>query len=175
MSFLQLVSPEDRQTVTRNHPATVSFRAENKYGIDLFVELNAAPITLDGGTASLNILRDITEKIKLETQLRQAREMEFVGTLAGGVAHDLNNILTGIISYPELMLLHLEADSPLRKPLLSIKKAGTRRIAPYPGSSFLIPELYPENTFYLIRVCYFCFFSLFVLFIILRYRCHEHR
>jgi signal transduction histidine kinase len=52
--------------------------------------------------------------------------MEAVGVLAGGVAHDLNNILSGLVSYPELVLLDLDDDSPLREPLSAIKSSGER-------------------------------------------------
>jgi len=69
---------------------------------------------------------DITQSKKLEVRLQQAQKMEAIGTLAGGVAHDLNNILSGIVSYPELLLLELPKDSPLRKPLLTIQKSGER-------------------------------------------------
>ena len=55
--------------------------------------------------------------------------MEAIGTLAGGVAHDLNNILSGIVSYPELLLMDLKADSPLRKPILTIQKSGEKAAA----------------------------------------------
>ena len=77
--------------------------------------------------------KDITERkqaeekrAKLETQLQQAKKMETIGILAGGVAHDLNNILSGIVSYPELLLMDLPEDSPLRKPLLTIKGSGEK-------------------------------------------------
>ena len=52
--------------------------------------------------------------------------MEAIGALVGGVAHDLNNILSGLVSYPELMLLDLPEDSPLRKPVLTIQKSGQK-------------------------------------------------
>ena len=52
--------------------------------------------------------------------------MEAIGTLAGGVAHDLNNILSGLVSYPELLLMDIPQDSPLRKPILTIQKSGER-------------------------------------------------
>jgi two-component system cell cycle sensor histidine kinase/response regulator CckA len=55
--------------------------------------------------------------------------MEAIGTLAGGVAHDLNNILSGIVSYPELLLLDIEENSPLRKPILTIQKSGEKAAA----------------------------------------------
>jgi signal transduction histidine kinase/CheY-like chemotaxis protein len=68
--------------------------------------------------------KDEIERFKLETQLQRAQKMEAIGTLAGGVAHDLNNILSGLVSYPELLLLELPEDSPLRKPILTIQKSG---------------------------------------------------
>ncbi|MBW2204876.1 MAG: PAS domain S-box protein, partial [Deltaproteobacteria bacterium] len=79
--------------------------------------------------ASVINLRDITEKKRLEDQLQQAQKMEAIGTLAGGVAHDLNNILGGLVSYPELLLLQLPEDSPLRKSILTIQKSGEKAAA----------------------------------------------
>jgi len=70
--------------------------------------------------------RDITERHQLELKLENAKKMEFMGTIAGGVAHDLNNILTGIVSYPELLLMQIPEDSPLIKPIETIKKSGEK-------------------------------------------------
>jgi signal transduction histidine kinase/CheY-like chemotaxis protein len=70
-----------------------------------------------------------SESKRLETQLRQAQKMEAVGLLAGGVAHDLNNILSGIVSYPQLILLQLPEDSGLRKSILAIQQSGERAAA----------------------------------------------
>ena len=69
------------------------------------------------------------EKNILEAKLKRAQKMEALGTLAGGVAHDLNNILPSFISYPELILMDLPPDSPLRKPILGIKKSGEKAAA----------------------------------------------
>ena len=69
------------------------------------------------------------EKKDLESQLQRAHKMEALGTLAGGVAHDLNNILGGIVSYPELLFMQLPEDSPLRKPLLTIQLSGQKAAA----------------------------------------------
>ena len=69
------------------------------------------------------------EKKRLEKQLQHARKMEAIGTLAGGVAHDLNNILSGIVSYPELVLMDLPQDSEIRKPIESMRNSGERAAA----------------------------------------------
>jgi PAS domain S-box-containing protein len=69
------------------------------------------------------------EKEELQAQLQRAQKMEAIGTLAGGVAHDLNNILSGIVSYPELLLMDMPEDSPLRKPILTIQKSGEKAAA----------------------------------------------
>lgn len=81
----------------------------------------------------LGISEDITDQLRisaekehLERRLQQAEKLETIGKLAGGVAHDLNNILSGIINYPELLLLQLPPDSPLRKPLTDIHESGKR-------------------------------------------------
>ena len=74
-------------------------------------------------------VNDISESKRLEAKLEQARKMEIMGTLAGGVAHDLNNILSGLVSYPQLLLLQMSEDNPLRKPLLTIQKSGEKAAA----------------------------------------------
>jgi CheY-like chemotaxis protein len=63
---------------------------------------------------------------QLQKELVQAQKMEALGTLAGGVAHDLNNVLSGIVNYPEILLLKLDDDSPLRKHILAIQQAGLK-------------------------------------------------
>jgi len=79
---------------------------------------------------------DITEKKQAENILKEnqkikarSKKMESLGLLAGGVAHDLNNILSGIVSYPELILLDLPESSDLRKPIETIQESGHRAAA----------------------------------------------
>jgi len=81
------------------------------------------------GTDITELKRAELEKRDLEARLQRAQKMEAIGTLAGGVAHDLNNILSGIVSYPELLLMDIPPDSPKRKPILTIQKAGERAAA----------------------------------------------
>jgi PAS domain S-box-containing protein len=81
------------------------------------------------GTDITELKRAELDKRDLEARLQRAQKMEAIGTLAGGVAHDLNNILSGIVSYPELLLMDIPQDSPLRKPILTIQKAGERAAA----------------------------------------------
>jgi two-component system, cell cycle sensor histidine kinase and response regulator CckA len=85
------------------------------------------------GTWWLISFQDLTEQLQaeeekkcLETKLAQAQKMEAIGLLAGGVAHDLNNILSGIVSYPELLLMQLPSDSKLRKSIQAIHESGKR-------------------------------------------------
>jgi PAS domain S-box-containing protein len=104
-----------------------------KSGSEIISELHSKEMYYKGQKAVICSARDITEKKArekekhaLERRLSRAQTMQALGQLAGGVAHDLNNILSGISSYPELMLLKLPEDSPLRQPLEMIKNSGFR-------------------------------------------------
>jgi len=63
---------------------------------------------------------------KLEQQLNRSRKMEALGMLAGGVAHDLNNVLTAIVGYPELILASLPADTPHRRSIEAVRDSGLK-------------------------------------------------
>jgi signal transduction histidine kinase/ActR/RegA family two-component response regulator len=69
------------------------------------------------------------EQERLEVQLKQAEKMEAVGKLAAGVAHDLNNILIGLVTYPAFLLRELPGDSTLRKPIQTIQQSGMKAAA----------------------------------------------
>lgn len=81
----------------------------------------------------VSVFEDITpqkkaeeDKAAMELRLQRAQKMEAIGLMAGGIAHDLNNILSAIVGYPDLLLLQLAPDSQLRKPIKAIKGAGER-------------------------------------------------
>jgi signal transduction histidine kinase len=85
------------------------------------------------GDQTLAVVRNITasrkaaaERERLEEQLQRAQKMEAIGMLAGGVAHDLNNVLSGLVSYPQLLLMDLPADSPMRERVEKIQASGER-------------------------------------------------
>jgi two-component system, cell cycle sensor histidine kinase and response regulator CckA len=75
------------------------------------------------------IVRDVTDRRRLEAQLRQAQRMEAVGRLAGGVAHDFNNLLTVISGYTEMILDDLPSGDRLRDPVLMMRQAGEQAAA----------------------------------------------
>jgi nitrogen-specific signal transduction histidine kinase len=64
-----------------------------------------------------------------DEKLTRAKKMESLGLMAGGVAHDLNNVLSGIVSYPEMLLMDLPEESRLRKPIETMQKSGNRAVA----------------------------------------------
>lgn len=78
---------------------------------------------------TLALQKEHNERKQLEARLHLAEKMEAIGTLAGGVAHDLNNILSGILSYPELILMDLPEDSPLRPQIQTIHNSGKKAAA----------------------------------------------
>ncbi len=129
--FLEFIHPEDRDMVLERYlrrlkgealPSTYSFRVFNKSGEELWVELNAVLISWEGRPATLNFIRDITEKRHLEAQLWHAQKMEYLGTLAGGIAHDFNNLLMAIQGNASLMLLRKDPADPDYRRLKNIEE-----------------------------------------------------
>ncbi|MFH1935427.1 MAG: PAS domain S-box protein [Pseudomonadota bacterium] len=83
--------------------------------------------SLDGAIKSyIAVIRDITERKRMETQLQHTQKMEAVGTLAGGMAHEFNNLMTAVLSYSSFLLTDLGEDDPMRKDVEEIKSAGKR-------------------------------------------------
>jgi two-component system, cell cycle sensor histidine kinase and response regulator CckA len=97
-----------------------------KNGISFPVELSLTHVLYNGADAILGVARDITERKRLESQFIQSQKMESIGRLAGGVAHDFNNILTIINLSAEMALLFLPPQDNLRGGIEEIRKAGER-------------------------------------------------
>jgi PAS domain S-box-containing protein len=120
-------------------PARVrEYEIMSKDGRPRTFEMSTSLIRDDAGNplGFRGVVRDVSkrleaekEKAKLEAHLQRARKMEAIGALAGGVAHDLNNILTALVSYPELLLIKLPEESPMKRPLQTIKKSGEKAAA----------------------------------------------
>ena len=105
----------------------------------------------DGRYVRLQLATDITDLKIMEQQFRQAQKMEAIGTLAGGVAHDFNNILTTIIGNANLVLMEIGKDDTLREEIEEIKIAGeraaslTRQLLAFSRKQVIKPEVMDLN------------------------------
>jgi two-component system cell cycle sensor histidine kinase/response regulator CckA len=101
-------------------------RHRKKDGGTITVDLNDSELDFDGTAGRLIVVHDVTERVKLEEQLRQSQKMDAIGRLAGGIAHDFNNVLSIILSYGEMMLSTMRDDEPMRDDVVEIRKAARR-------------------------------------------------
>jgi PAS domain S-box-containing protein len=108
--------------------------------------------TKNGRVVRFVIVNDVTERQVLEAQLRQAQKMDAVGQLAGGVAHDFNNILAAILSYTELIAGDLGAEHPSRPDLDEIRVGAfraaelTRQLLAFSRQQVLQPAIVDLNS-----------------------------
>lgn len=100
--------------------------ALRKDGSEFPIELSISGLLLKDKWHSAGVVRDITGRRNLEAQLRQAQKMEAIGTLAGGVAHDFNNILTAIIGFCSLLTMKMAKNDPLLHEVKQILTAADR-------------------------------------------------
>lgn len=117
-------------------PIVVEGKKVRKDGSSYPAEVHLTKIVLDGKPIIMALSFDITERKQAEEALRiseekltRSKKMESLGLLAGGVAHDLNNVLSGIVSYPELILMDLPEESKLINPIKTMQTSGKRAVA----------------------------------------------
>jgi PAS domain S-box-containing protein len=166
--FLQSIHPDDRDLVQavlaaardRQTPLSVEHRVILPTGEERVVHQQAEMMRGGGGPSRrwLGTVQDITErkraeaeKALLEGQLQQARKMESVGRLAGGVAHSFNNLLMGIMNYVELCRDGLPAGHPVRSYLNEITADAqtsadiTRQLLAFASKQVIVPEVLDLN------------------------------
>ncbi len=117
-----------RQAVIGGSVWTGRLSHRKKDGLLLTSEITVSPIYDDYRKMSgfVVIARDVSDQLKMETQLRQSQKMEAIGTLAGGIAHDFNNVLSAIRGFSEISLVKLPADSDVRRYLKNVLTATDR-------------------------------------------------
>jgi PAS domain S-box-containing protein len=139
----KMIHPEDRQRtlqyfndikgMSKKYRVEYRFRKKNGH----YINIQDEGVFLDDETGQivrlLGTMKDITERKRAEQalreseeQLRQSQKMEAVGRLAGGIAHDLNNLLTGVTGYSDLLANKISENSPFRKYVTEIQKAAQR-------------------------------------------------
>jgi signal transduction histidine kinase len=167
--FARLVHPEDRETMQRGFdqalasdetPYHVTVRVINDSGRQWVMEaFGAVRRDRSGKPMSIfGIAQDVTDRMRaeaektlLEAQLHQAQKMESVGRLAGGVAHDFNNMLGVILGHTELALRRLDRSLPLRDDLEEIRRAAlrsgdlTRQLLAFARKQTVSPEVLDLN------------------------------
>jgi PAS domain S-box-containing protein len=166
--YWDFVHPEDRDMVKRislarargeKAPFEYEFRHLKKDGKTLWVHNLSNIIQYQGQTANMGNLAQIDdrkraeqEKAKLEAQFHQAQKMESVGRLAGGVAHDYNNMLSVIIGYAELAIEKMAPTDPIHGDLLEIYAAArraeevTRQLLAFARQQTIAPKVLDLNT-----------------------------
>jgi PAS domain S-box-containing protein len=156
LNIIDMVRPDDRDRARRHLESTLGgqtvrhqeYVAVRKDGSTLPVLVYSSPILRDGSPAGARVtVVDITDRKRLEQQLRQAQKMEAIGQLAGGIAHDFNNLLAGILGFANIHKLEVPAGSDiaeafetieqtaeraaeLTRQLLDFARTGTRKLAP---------------------------------------------
>jgi two-component system cell cycle sensor histidine kinase/response regulator CckA len=140
-SVVELVHTEDRDTFREMHRQVcngsrgrLEFRVIGLNGQERWVDAHLVPFETvnrsgERQTAVLGVTSDITDRKRLEDQLRQSQKMEAIGLLAGGIAHDFNNLLTAIAGYTALVLSSLDDSDTRREELQEVVKAAQRATA----------------------------------------------
>jgi two-component system, cell cycle sensor histidine kinase and response regulator CckA len=123
-----------------------------KNGEQFSIEISLNYVEIDGKALAMAFITDISERLRLEAQLRQSQKMEAIGQLAGGVAHDFNNLLTVIQGYAAMSLEGLDPADPSHEPFVEIEKASvsaaglTRQLLAFSRRQVVQPRVIGLNT-----------------------------
>ena len=166
ISFMNLIHPDDRALVGERYrqrlageapPSPYEFRMVTKRGDSVPVSLSSVRITWEGRPATLNFLRDMTQQKAWDRRMRHIQRMEAIGTLAGGIAHNINNTLMGIQGRASLMMMDKDPYHPdydhlrgieeyvrnaaeLTRDLLGFAKGGKYEVKPVDVNELLAKE-----------------------------------
>jgi signal transduction histidine kinase/CheY-like chemotaxis protein len=136
--WFRRVHPDDSQSVVtpafeglfRLEPAVIEVRYESSRGLYRWHRSRLIPRTGPDNLIYVDgIETDVNDRVTLEEQLRHAQKLEAIGQLAGGVAHDFNNILTAVLGYSDLLMARVPPSDPNRHALEEIQKGGERAAA----------------------------------------------
>ncbi len=138
--FEKLLNPYSLEVVRLNIESSLFGRYEvsaiKKDGTVFPLEIKSKPIKYLEHSARICVIRDLTdrvraeeERLELQKKLAKANKLKALGLMAGAVAHDLNNILAGIVSYPELLLLQMSSSDKLYAGVKRVQEAGKRAAA----------------------------------------------
>jgi two-component system cell cycle sensor histidine kinase/response regulator CckA len=142
-----------REAIATGRSCAVEILNYRKDGTPFWNALSLNPVPDENGEVAyfVGVQNDVTERKKLENQLRQSQKMEAVGRLAGGVAHDFNNLLTIISGYSQLMLALPDVSPNIRESLRVISEAGeqaatlTRQLLGFSRQTLLQPRILDMN------------------------------
>ena len=136
----EFIAPHSLQTARQFIEEEVDGSCEvsgiRKDGTEFFIEVKSRPITYLNKPRRVSVIRDISERVRaeeeklgLQKKLAKASKLNALGLMAGSVAHDLNNILSGIVSYPDLLLLQMSESDKYYEQIKKIQAAGKRAAA----------------------------------------------
>jgi PAS domain S-box-containing protein len=137
MPFVDIIHPDDRDMVVERYlrrlkgeslPSTYPFRVIDKKGNIKWAEISAVSIIWEGKPATLNFLTDITERKKAEQQVLVNAKLASVGELVAGVAHEVNNPLTGVIGYAQLLAERQDVPQSVKEDLQKIYEESQRTV-----------------------------------------------